>query len=249
MRVSASFPAAEATTLRASSESAQRPVILADGTLEALKWLAAVVMVLDHTNKFFFAESMGVVFAAGRVVMPVFGFVLAYNLARPQALARGVHRRMLVRLGITALIATPIVIALNHGVVEHNAWWPLNILFTLWVVVAMVALMEQGGWARYLLAALLFLVAGAFIEYLWFGLLTCLGAYGYCRDRSAPRLLGLFLGVLSLTVINGNAWALMALPLIALGCRLHLQLPRSKWFFYAFYPAHLAVLLLVKATS
>jgi hypothetical protein len=50
-------------------------------------------------------------------------------------------------------------------------------------------------------------------------------------------------------VTNGNAWALMVLPLIAVAGGVHLQPPRSKWLFYAFYSAHLAILLLVNETT
>ena len=217
--------------------------VIADGTLEALKWLALVLMVFDHVNKYFYAEQLPGIFALGRIVMPLFGFVLAYNLARPSALERGVHRRMMARLALMGLIASPFVIALNGSVVAHNPWWPLNILFTLLMVVTLVYLMERGGVARYSLAVALFMVGGAVVEYLWFGLIACLGAWMFCRKASSERLLLWFLGTLSLSVVNGNAWALLAIPLAWVASRVTLRLPRSKWLFYVFYPAHLAILL------
>ena len=216
--------------------------IIANGTLEALKWVGLVLMVFDHVNKYFYAERLPGVFPLGRIVMPIFGFVLAYNLARPGALERGVHRRMMARLLIMGLIASPLVIALNGSVVAHNAWWPLNILFTLLTVVTLVYLMERGGVARYTLALALFTLGGAVVEYLWVGVLACLGAWMFCREASSERLLLWFLGTLSLSVVNGNAWALLAIPLVWAASRVTLRLPRSKWLFYVFYPAHLAVL-------
>lgn len=217
--------------------------VIADGTLEALKWGALVLMVLDHVNKYFYAEELPGVFSLGRVVMPIFGFVLAYNLARPGALERGVHGRMMVRLGIAGLVALPFTVALNASVVAHNAWWPLNILFTLLLVVSLVYLIERRGVARYALAIALFLVGGALVEYLWVGVLACLAAWMFCRAASNERLLLWFLGVLSLSVVNGNAWALLAIPIVWGVSRVTLPLARKKWAFYALYPAHLAVLL------
>jgi hypothetical protein len=55
-----------------------------------------------------------------------------------------------------------------------------------------------------------------------------------------------FLGTLSLTVVNGNAWGLLAIPIVLLAGRVRLPLPRRTWVFYAFYPAHLLLLLIVR---
>ena len=101
---------------------------------------------------------------------------------------------------------------------------------------------------RYVAAALLFLVAGAFVEYLWFGVLCCLGAWMYCREATGNRLLLWFLGTLSLSVVNGNAWGLAALPIVLAASRMTLRLRRSKRVFYLFYPAHLLMLLAVRQT-
>ena len=43
--------------------------------------------------------------------------------------------------------------------------------------------------------------------------------------------------------VNWTIFALLALPLIL--CRTHSGLRIPKWFFYAFYPAHLAIIALV----
>jgi TraX protein len=223
-----------------------RPWIMAEGSLEAIKWAGLVLMVFDHMNKFLYSETLPVVFEEGRIVMPMFGFVLAYNLARPGALAKGIHGRMMYRLLLAGLAATPVCIVLNGWLVTGSAWWPLNILFTLLLVVALTYLMDRGGTVRYVMAAVLFIVAGAFVEYLWMGVLCCLGAWFLCRRATVSGLLLWFLGTLSLTAVNGNAYALAAIPVVLMTGRLTFRLPRMTWLFYAFYPAHLMLLLGVR---
>ncbi len=220
-----------------------QPWIMAEGSLEAIKWAALTLMVFDHVNKYLYAEKLPVIFQCGRIVMPMFGFVLAYNLARPNALAKGVHRRMMYRLTLAGLTASPMFIILNGLYVTANAWWPLNILFMLLLVVTLTYLIDRGDATCYGLAVVLFLFGGAFVEYLWMGVLSCLGAWLFCRDASPSRLLLWFLGTLSLTVVNGNAWALAAIPIVLGAGRIAFRLPRLTWVFYAFYPAHLLALL------
>jgi hypothetical protein len=116
----------------------------------------------------------------------------------------------------------------------------------LLLVVALVQLIEQGGAKRLSAAVALFLIGGAFVEFLWFGVACCLGAWAYCRRPSYKRLLLWILGTLSLSVVNGNAWALGAIPVVLLATSLSMKLPRVKWAFYAWYPLHLLVLLVAK---
>jgi hypothetical protein len=222
------------------------PWTMAEGSLEATKWAALVLMVFDHVNKYLYAEKLPVIFQLGRIVMPIFGFVLAYNLARPDALARGVHGRMMYRLILMGLAASPICVILNGQFVNASAWWPLNILFTFLMVAALTYLIERGGAKRYVLAGALFILGGAFVEYLWMGVLCCLGAWLFCRKANLPRLLLWIGGTLSLTVVNGNTWALAAIPIVFVAGRMPHRLPRQTWLFYVFYPAHLLLLLLVR---
>jgi len=105
----------------------------------------ARLMVFDHVNKYLYAEKLPVIFQLGRIVMPMFGFVLAYNLARPDALARGVHGRMMYRLTLMGLAASPMCIILNGMFVTASAWWPLNILFMLLLVVSLTYLIDRGA--------------------------------------------------------------------------------------------------------
>ena len=80
---------------------------LSDGTLEALKSLGLVLMTLDHVNKYLLHSEAVLLFDLGRVVMPIFAFVLAYNLARPDAFDRADYPRVMPRMAIAGVLATP----------------------------------------------------------------------------------------------------------------------------------------------
>lgn len=212
---------------------------ISNGSLEALKWVGLLLMTEDHVNKYLLHEASPALYALGRMVMPLFGFVLMINLTRSGALEAGVHLRVMKRLAIFALLATP---AFVHLV----GWWPLNILATLWLATLIVWLLERGGRANRCAALIAFLLGGSMVEFWWPALLCSLSAWAFLRRPSGRRLLLLGLATASLAVINGNFAALAALPLIWGAGRVEIPMPRSRWVFYAFYPAHLSLLALVQ---
>jgi hypothetical protein len=218
--------------------TARGPWTLSDGSLEALKWVGLALMTGDHINKYLLNEASPALYDLGRMVMPIFGFVLMANLARPGALATGIHLRVMRRLAIFAALATPAFVLLV-------GWWPLNILATLFVATLIVYLIELGGTGSSLLCALTFIVGGALVEFWWPALLYCLGAWRFVRKPSAGRLTVWVIGAAALALINGNFAALVALPLIWGATQVDFPLQRRRWVFYAFYPAHLTVLAVV----
>jgi len=192
-------------------------------------------MALDHINKYMLGESSAALFALGRMVMPLFGFVLMFNLARPGALAAGLHVRIMKRLAVFGMLAAP-AFAMLVG------WWPLNILFTLFLATLIVWLWERGGRLRVAQAAAAFVLGGAFVEFWWPGLLCCLAAWAYCRRPDAVRFVYWALAIALLFVINRNLSALAVLPLIWGATQVDMSLQRQRWLFYGFYPAHLIAL-------
>ncbi|TCV82726.1 TraX family protein [Sulfurirhabdus autotrophica] len=229
------------TTLPARSVLPRLAV--SSGTLEALKWMGLVLMTLDHINKHLFDAKLPGVFEAGRICMPIFGFVLAYNLARPGAMLRGTHLHAMKRLAIFGTIATPFIAGLG-GLV--SGWWPLNIMFTLLVATGTIYLIEKGGIAHLVAAALLSFFGGMFVEFWWNALTFCLAAWWYCKTPNWSALLMGLVATASLFFINGNFWAFAALPFIFMAPHFKLNVPRIRYVFYIYYPAHLAILFLIK---
>lgn len=216
---------------------------LADGTIEALKWLALALMLGDHVNKYLFDEHLPVLFEAGRLCMPLFAILLGFNLARPSSDASAAGRT-LKRLVIFGALASVPYMWLNPKL--PGGWYPLNVLFELAGLALVVLVLKRGGAGHKALAALVFVVVGAFAEYWWPAIGLGLAAYSYAR-RPSWLTLAVALGCCAaLAVINGNQWALAAFPVLAVASRVELKVPRVRDFFYWFYPVHLALIALAK---
>lgn len=222
--------------------AATSPLQIASGTLEAMKWLALVLMTLDHVNKFLLHYQYPALFALGRVAMPLFVFVLCYNLARPEILTGDALRRVCGRLALFGTVASVPFIAFGQVI---GGWWPLNILFTLLVATALIGLLARQSQLCTVFAVALFVVGGALVEYWWFALAFAIACWLYCREPDTLRLCLLLACSGALWWANHNLWHLAALPLILGAPRVRLNVPRAGRLFYWYYPAHLGVLWLV----
>ena len=63
--------------LRAETSPALPRLVLADGTVEALKWFALLSMTGEHVNKYLFNGTIDWLFDAGRLCLPIFVFGLS----------------------------------------------------------------------------------------------------------------------------------------------------------------------------
>jgi hypothetical protein len=232
------------TSTHSAGDQNALPVLAAtNGALEAIKWLALVLMTGDHVNKYLFNGTKDWLFDGGRIAMPLFVFVLAYNLARPGSVVRGAYHRTVWRLLVVGCVTMPIFVALG-GLVA--GWWPLNIMFTLAAIAGMVMLIERRTLAGQICAAGVFLAAGAMVEFWWSALALGLAVWLYCR-RPSWMAIGLAAAALAgLWYANGNAWALAAVPIVLGASGTRLSIPRLRWVFYSYYPLHLVVLWLIR---
>lgn len=220
-----------------------KPLRPANGTIEALKWLALVLMTGDHVNKYLFNGTLPWLFEVGRLALPIFVFVLGHNLARPGTFERGAYLRTIKRLAVFGVVASVPFIALG-GLAA--GWWPLNVLFTLLVVATCAYLIEKGGTPYLAAGGLVFLVGGGLVEYWWPAVVFGLAVWSYCKRPTWAAAAGALLSCAALWFINGNHWALAAFPLLLAASRVDLPVPRLRWAFYAYYPAHLAALWLIR---
>ena len=217
---------------------------------DLLKLIAIAAMLIDHIGGAFFPE-VGVFRWIGRLAFPIFCYCLTVGLLYTHDV-----RKYLTRLGIFALVSQPFYILAFHPVGEFWAnltnW---NIFFTLFLsLLGMYGLKERKWW---LFALALFTVSWWNFDYSGTGIQLMLIFY-LCRNR--PRL-GAALYLLSYLPALMNGWpedplcltvgglcidwsifAVFAAPLIF--CATHSRIKINRWFFYAFYPAHLAAIAL-----
>ncbi len=213
------------------------------GTIEALKWLAFASMTVDHVNRHLLNSAYPIMFHMGRLAMPLFIFVLAYNLARPEALSNGAAQRVLRRLVPFAILSSLPYMELNLAPI---GWRPLNILFTLAAGIFCIILIRRPGIASRLAAVVLFGMAGWLVEYGWaaIGMLIC--AWHFFR---APNLFWSSATIILMILRgfeDGSHWLLTAIPVMGLGYYVRIDLPRWRNALYYFYPFHLAVIVVLK---
>ncbi len=220
-----------------------RPLRISDGSLEALKWIALLLMTGDHVNKYLFNATLPVLFEAGRIALPLFIFVLAYNLARPGVMARGAYDRTMKRLALFGAVASAPFIALGG---LASGWWPLNVLFTLLVIAGTLLLVEKGRASTWTVAGLLFVIGGSSVEYWWPAVALGLAVWWHCKRPSWWSAGAAVLACVALWPVNGNLWSLAAVPLVLVASRVEFHMPRLRWAFYAYYPLHLAALWLIR---
>ena len=214
-------------------------VHITTGTLNALKWLALVFMVGDHVNKYLLGDTIPFLFAAGRLVLPLFVFVLGYNLARPGTLMNGVYLRVMKRLLLFGALASIPFICLG-GLLA--VWWPLNILVTLAVLTATLYAIDSG---HFIIAGIVFLIGGSSVEFWWPAIIFGVAVWAYCKQPSWCAAIVAILACSALWVINRDMWALVALLLILAAPSIDVKFPRCSYGFYIFYSAHLSLILLL----
>jgi hypothetical protein len=215
------------------------PLVLPDDTLELLKWFALLTMVIDHANKYLLSASQPWMLYIGRLAMPIFTAVLAYNLARPGAIDKGVYKRTFWRLILFGAITMPSFVAL--GATYDDSFWPLNILFLFATLVACLWLIEQKTLGTKVAMVVVFVIVGYLVEYFWFGLGFGIAVWYYSKRPSRTAAFFAVLSCALLNLLTNTYWSLLALPILFLAPRIRIRVPRLRLFFYAFYPLHFAL--------
>lgn len=213
-------------------------LVFSEASLSAAKWLAVLLMVMDHANKYLLDGSVPWMYGLGRVSMPLFAVVLGFNLAREGMLEKGGYRRLLQRLACFGLLASVPFVALNQ---LWSGWWPLNMMFSLLVATATAWLIDLQRPGATIAACIVLVWGGALCEYWWPGIGLVLCVWAYTRRPSRMLILVFLVCLVLLWLINGNHWALAVVPVLYVLHWWRVVLPRMQWVFYAFYPAHLAL--------
>lgn len=213
------------------------------GTLEALKWLALGSMTIDHVNRHLLGDAYPVMMQVGRLAMPMFCLILAYNLARPEARASGAAVRVLQRIIIFAVPSTLPYMELNFASI---GWLPLNIMFTLAAGTAFVILVERPTILRQIAAITLFGIAGGLVDYGWAGIGIFVCSWYLFRSPNLFWAAAMVSFMLLSGIQQGTQWGMVAVPVFFLGFYIRINMPRWRNALYYYYPIHLAVIVVLK---
>ncbi|MEZ4103367.1 MAG: TraX family protein [Candidatus Paceibacterota bacterium] len=210
-----------------------------------LKIIAVVTMAIDHVGFLFFPEE--VIFRIiGRISFPLFAFLIAEGFQKTKNV-----NAYLKRLSIFAVISQIpfFFFEKSAGITDLN----LNILFTLALgVIALMISVRIKNWPiKIFNIAIILAVAylGKF-SYGIYGILSIIGSYIFLQNKKAG-LIGLsilpFLENVRLFLSNIFFLQFFAIfSLVPIYFYNGKQGPKiSRWWFYWFYPAHLAVLVLI----
>lgn len=232
-------------------------VSIDSGTIESIKWLAILLMTIDHINSYVILPLTGKpyveLFNMGRIAFPLFALVIAYNLARPRSNSdeKRAILSALKRLTIFGLIAV-----LPYYFATGGRTLPLNIMFTLALATALIynlriAADKESRIARYtlyLFTNVLLAISASFVEFSYYGVALIIAAWLFFRYSSSISLVMTLVLIFSLFAVNENHWALLAVPIFTLGYVIEAEIPRiNKYAFYAYYPIHLAVIAITVA--
>ena len=210
-----------------------------------LKLIAAGAMLLDHVGLMFFPGNGGFRIL-GRLAFPIFAFMIAEG-------AKYTRNR---RRYLGQLVALATVCQIVYFLVDGSLY--LSVLFTFSLSLGMIFALQdwkrQPSTFRFVLFLAITWATWALnrvfsIDYGFLGCLVPVTAalpQGTRWDRREASVLCLGLGLLLLALDLGGwqIWSLGAIPLLLLYSG-----QRGKWkmkyFFYIFYPAHLALLQLI----
>lgn len=200
----------------------------------------------------------------GRLAFPIYAFFVAEGCRRTRSRKKYILRLLL--FGVISEFPFDIALTPFAGRAWIDVFTPfsrMNVMFTLALAVLGVALYERlrakgCDWAIAALPAAACAVAAELFrtDYLIFGPLLVYAAYFPASKRVR---FGLMAGVLALIYLGYytvwfTSWDITALVYFAAACLSLLLLalyngrrgPKVKWLFYAIYPAHLTLYMLLK---
>lgn len=232
-----------------------------------LKLIAMLAMLCDHAGKMLFPQ-YPIMRIIGRLAFPIYAYCIAVGCVYTKNMLK-----YLTRIILLALISQPIY-AVSMGHVSQSMYavsfaeeplhaavnfyiesWTRkpNILFALAIGVLLIWTLRERKLVLTLALCLFVWHFQGKLDYGWKGVALMLLFYVFCRHwwLSLPCVLAFMLwwgmssgGYSAFGVDFGmQTFAILCLPLIYIRTNSGVRLP--KWLFYAFYPAHLALIFVL----
>jgi hypothetical protein len=217
-----------------------------DSGRELLKWIAIITMTVDHVGVIFYPEFTVLRFI-GRFSFPLFAYLLILGIENTRNI-----RNYFVRLFIFALISqVPFFLALDYGPFEL-----LNIFFTLSSGLLFIYFFKKTSVFTF---APLFASLVLPFDYGIYGI-AVIGCMFILKENTMFGVASfVLLNTLFLVPWNIQFLSVAAIPLIVLHKNGSLNITKEttevtipvwrKYFFYVYYPLHLALLYIIQLYS
>lgn len=215
-----------------------------------LKVIAIGTMVVDHIGKAFFPDQI-LFTIIGRIAFPLFAYCIVVG-----CLYTSNFTKYLERLGVFAIVSQPFFVAAFHPTTEgfFQQILNVNIFFTLIAgALTIRALMDvkKYGWLL-IIVVVMELFLG--LDYGFYGIILMVLFY-VGRKNSTLSFILVFLWMTLLNglgneipigsvSVNPQFFAILALPFIYVHTTFQPKI--NKYFFYAFYPAHLLLIFFIR---
>jgi heme/copper-type cytochrome/quinol oxidase subunit 4 len=219
-----------------------------------LKWIAALLMLIDHVGMVFFGE-WGELRMIGRLAMPIFAYSIANGFHKTHSL-----KQYIGRMGVFAVVSQiPFWMIMYATDSMHFSLMRFNIGFTFLAALITLRLYQhiknytRNRWICMLgIVALLVLATVLRCDYGAYAILLVLVFYEFYILRE-NRILTLCMWVLATGVLfvmgRGGQFSLQLFAVLAFPIIMGVKdrpVKGFKYFFYIFYPAHMVILSVIK---
>lgn len=219
---------------------------------DVLKIIAASAMAIDHIGAVFFPKLI-ILRIIGRIAFPIFAFYVAMGFSWTSD-----YKKYISRMFGFALI-TEIPYVFFSYILDGNIYY-MNVLFTFTFALCALYFFQRKNYLAMCIFVILPQIVSSFtlieFDYGSYGILMVFAFYMFQKDRIHRNLSVLFLTIayaFSVYIPLGfpfyysfqspQIFCVLSLPLLDLSYKLKVNLP--KYFFYIFYPAHIAVIVCV----
>lgn len=211
---------------------------------EFLKIVAIISMLIAHISAIFTPGDM-VFYAIGRIAFPMFAFLMAYSYIYHTSSPI----RYIMRILVVAVIAqAPYMLTLGTDSQMVNIMFTLaSGLFIVYMLDYIIAEKEKiKQYAVGYAVGAFFLASGAFVDYIWLGLIVVIAFWAWLRF---PSHITLGAAIASVALLNFPSGAYITIAglssffIIGVAMSFNMNIKRmNKWVYYSFYPLHLFLL-------
>ena len=200
-----------------------------------LKYIAVLVMLLDHVNKILFDSQYFILEFLGRLAFPLF----IYLAVSSYMYYTRSKENYIFRIFIFALITIPF-----HSYGFGLDFFPLNIFFSIAFGLMAIYMIEN----RYYLFAWVPFAMSLYADYSFYAVICFIAFYLFLNQKNIINFLILFVALFLLNpyYLNGYLFLFFGLMFLDINYKINFKSFLNKYVFYMFYPLHLLLLGLLK---